>query len=139
MSGELLADPWCRVASAATGNTLRFTRRENDWIIDVGEHLGFCVECMWRIRTAAGIELVDTDDGQIFGLPAPVDAEASANGLVANAHLVEVALDETTADLAFRLSNGSIVEVLSNSSGYESWQAYLGGELMAVGGGQGLR
>lgn len=133
------AATWHRIEAEVLGKPSRFTRRENDWVIDFGDRFGFCVESMWRIRGPEGIALVDTDNGQVFGLPAPVDAEAEANKIVADSQVVEFTFDSATADLKFHLSSGLIIEVFSNSTGYESWQAYVGGELVAVGGSYGLR
>jgi hypothetical protein len=119
--------------------SLRVTRRENDWVFDFGNDAQLHVAALWRFRSKTQILLTDLDDGQLFGLPAPVDAEARANEIVEAATTVSFDFDEATADLRVGLSNGVLLEIITSSGGYESWQAYAGGELLAVGGNEGLR
>lgn len=123
----------------ALGYGARFTRRENDWVLDIGEHLSICIEASWRLRTTEHILATDADDGHQFGLPAPVDAERSANDALRNLTVSSLRCDLGTADLQIGFSNELTIDVWTNSLGYESWQAYVRKELFAVGGNGGLR
>lgn len=136
-----MIDPWREIESNILGKSLRITRRESDWVFDFGENLGFglCVQTPWRLRNELEILLTDSDDGQRFGLVTPIDAEARGNELMTGAVVTAFCFDVPTADLKIEFSNGVRVEILTNSSGYESWQAYLGTELVAVAGNGGLR
>lgn len=107
---------------AVVGRSCRVKRRETDWDFDLSGNVGFAVNCHWRLISAAGILRTDEDDGQVFGLPAPVDAESNANDLLAGATVSSATVDRVTADLCVRFSNGLRLELLNNSAGYEGWQ-----------------
>ena len=120
---------------------LAFTRREADWVLEFGQYVFLCVECFWRLRNTHGLLLTSEDEGQRFGLPAPINAEEKANALVSSNKVIAATIDPTTADIRIVLTNEIVCEILTNSSGYESWQAYenkLGGEMLGVGANGGL-
>jgi len=128
-----------KLQQTVRGQEARATRRETDWAFEFGTGNFINVEAAWRIRNTERILLVDTDDGQQFGLPSPVDAASTANNVLSGRATQSVAFNEVTGDLTLQLSGSLWLEVLTNSSGYESWQAYSQGELIAVGGNGGLR
>lgn len=134
-----MTNPWHQLDVSAIGNPVHVKRREADWVFNFGDTFSLTVEASWRIRDTKMILLTNTDDGQQFGLPAPVDAEKRANEIMVGAVVHAFDYDASTADLKFELSKGLIIEILTNSGGYESWQAYKGGNLLAVGGNGGLR
>lgn len=104
------------------GRSCSVKRRATDWAFDLGSNLGLAVGCHWRLVSSEGIAVTDEDDGQVFGLPAPVDAETKANDLLTGATVSSAAVDRLTADLCMRFSNGLRLDLLNNSSGYEGWQ-----------------
>ena len=61
------------------------------------------------------------DDGQRFGLPAPVDAEALLRQHVENHRLISVEVNTASSDLRLRFDNELALEILNLSSGYECW------------------
>ena len=132
-------DGWTKLQDQVVGNQLRISRLEHQWDFDFGGQLRMSIEASWRLRNNDGILLTDSDDGHQFGLSAPVDAETRGNELLNGAEASSFKFDNTTADLKIAFTNGILIEVLTTSSGYESWQAYVGGELLAVGGNGGLR
>jgi hypothetical protein len=81
--------------------------------------------------------LTSEDDGQKFGLPAPVvGAEEAARRLVGGS-VESVDLRAGTLDLDLRFDTGYVLQVLPDSSGYEAWQVTdRGREFIAVGGGE---
>jgi hypothetical protein len=140
MAAEDGLTTWLAMLQNLVGEPIRFARRESDWVIDVGEVVGFCVGCFWRLVTDEGIVVSSEDDGHLFGLPAPVDAERDANRAVLGETLIAIKMHRATADLRFTLTSGVVIEVITTSRGYESWQAYdRAGQLQAVGGNGGLR
>jgi len=108
--------------AAVVGRFCRIERREADWVFDLGDKVGLAVGCHWRLVSADGIALTDEDDGHVFGLPAPVDAETKANDLLAGATVSCATVDRVTADLCLQFSNGFHLDLLNNSCGYEGWQ-----------------
>ncbi len=126
---------------ALVGRSCRVERREAGWSFDLQDGTGLAVECHWRLVSSESIALTDEDDGQRFGLLEAVDAEAKANALLVGATISSATIDRVTADLRLGFSNGLRLELISNSSGYEGWQAsfnHAGQEvsIVAMGGGR---
>lgn len=124
---------WEQYIQAAIGAHLRFERRDCDWLFEFDCGLRLNVGTNWRIRNAVGILLTNSDDGQQFGLPAPIDAEATANKLLAGATVESISDESSTGDLVIHLSDGKIIDVITDSSGYESWLAYIEGQPSVIG------
>jgi len=96
------------------------------------------VDCLRRIIIDERLVRTSLDHGQQFGLPAPIDVFAEAASLL-NGHRVEtVRVREETADLILQFEGGSVLEVLSNSSGYEPWNLNAPGVLLIEMGGGGV-
>lgn len=95
----------------------------------------------WRIVTNGRIAFANGDDGQQFGLPAPVDGEAKANGLIASQSITSVSIDRQTADLVIHFGDAVRLDTFNNSCGYEGWHINLppendGMSVVALGGGE---
>jgi Family of unknown function (DUF6188) len=94
------------------------------------------VECLWRIKIDSRVTLTSRDHRQQFGLPAPVDAHAEAMSRLKDRRVIEVRLDERSADLTLEFEGGLRLEVLNDSSGYEPWNLRAPGvHLVGLGGG----
>lgn len=107
------------------------------WSFNFEGRLGLNVQCPWRIVSDRGIALGSEDDGQQFGLPAPVDGGAVALKLLAAVPLKQVLVTEKTGDIVFEFESGIRLEVFNNSSGYEGWNCGTpsGLEVIGMGGG----
>src|SRR5882724_6416402 len=107
------------------------------WQFLFGDVGGVYVECPWRIIVSNTIALSASDDGHQFGLPAPLDAQISARGLVVSKVIRSVSISEV-ADLKIEFDGDTFLELFNNSSGYEAWNASVGGSasLFALGGGE---
>jgi hypothetical protein len=127
------------LASALHERHCRVTRREADWSFDFGEGLNIAAAVPWRVVTSDGIAHGVEDDGQWFGLGQPVDGEARTNELLNGQKVVGVEVDAQTADLRVIFDGGARLDFFNNSSGYEGWQAAVGGQdgltVIALGGG----
>ncbi len=55
--------------------------------------------CLWRLVEAGRIRFTSEDDGQQFGLPAPVDAASEVNGRLVGAAVEAVQLRKGLLDL----------------------------------------
>ncbi len=115
---------------------LAVSRREHDWLITFDGQVSLVVTCLWRLVEGNRIRLTNSDDGQQFGLPAPVDAAETINSRLENATIVAVTLREGTLDLQLIFDTGFTLEVIPDSSGYEAWNVLASDEqCIAVGGG----
>lgn len=112
-------------------------RREYDWVFGFDKDAGIVVACLWRLVESGRIRFTSEDDGQQFGLPAPVDASAEVNDRIAGASVEAVGLREGLLDLELRFSTGHTLQIIPASSGFEAWSARIGSrEFIAVGGGE---
>ena len=107
------------------------------WSFDFEGRLRLNVQCPWRIVSDGGIALGSEDDGQQFGLPAPVKGEAVALHLLAATPLEQLLITEKTGDVVFELESGIRLEVFNNSSGYEGWNCGTSSGLAVIGMGGG--
>jgi hypothetical protein len=115
---------------------LDFQLREHDWVLVFGVGVAIVVSCFWRIVVDGRIALADEDDGQMFGLPEPVNASERAQRLLAEA-ITNVAVRQDTGDLTLWFGTTVALELLNNSMGYEAWHFCSPGfEAVAMGGGQ---
>lgn len=132
------------LATAMTGCTCTVTRLENGWSFGFqgpdGRGAGFFVSAPWRIVAESQIVHAVDDDGQRFGLPEPVDGEATTNELLADKRVEALTVDRATADLRVEFEGGIRLDVFNNSAGYEGWNgnfALNGNDITLVGGGGG--
>lgn len=101
---------------------------------------GGCItaSCPWRLIRDGHIAISGDDQGQQFGLPAPVDAVSLVPSLLAESVIERVEVREGTADLIIHFDHSFRLEVIPFSSGYESWQVTAPdmSSIFAQGGGQ---
>jgi hypothetical protein len=113
------------------------TRREYDWVFLFDRDVNLVVACLWRLIENGRIRFTSQDNGQQFGLPAPVDAAREINSRLANSFVEKVELRAGILDLEISFSTGHVLQVIPDSSGYESWDLAFGDKLfIAVGGGE---
>ncbi len=129
---------------ATVGRTCRVHRRDNDWVFAFGDVAGDgCVlttDTLWRVVEAGRLVLTSEDDGQQFGLPAPVDAEERCAALLVGRLARSVSVDPWTADVTIQFDREARLDIISSSAGYENWQAYFrhaGQDMTLVGAGGG--
>ncbi len=113
------------------------TRRDYDWVFVVDVEVTLVAACLWRLLEGGRIRLTNQDDGHQFGHPAPVDAAIEVNRRLENVSVEAVELRQGTLDLELRFSTGHVLQVIPDSSGYESWDLSDGRrQFIAVGGGE---
>ena len=106
--------------------------------LSFGTDFSITIEALWRLSDSQSIVVTGDDHGPSFGLPAPVDAAAKANVRLADNKLESIEFDGVTGDLKLKFAGALTFEVISNSSGYESWTMWSGGEFFAAGANGGL-
>ena len=97
---------------------------------------GVVVNCLWRLVESGRIRFTSQDQGQLFGLPAPVDAAFEVNQRLADASIEAVELRQGLLDLDITFSTGHVLNIIPDSSGFEAWVLHRGDtQFIAVGGG----
>jgi hypothetical protein len=136
----MIIDWFPRLEKALLGRQCKIVRREADWVVNLIGGGSIALPIPWRIVAYGRIAFADEDDGQKFGLPAPVDGEAMANDLIASRSITSLSIDIQTADLAIHFGDAVRLDAFNNSSGYEGWHINLppengGMSIVALGGG----
>jgi len=113
-------------------------RQSARWLLSFGSDADISIECLWRIIQSERIVLTSEDHEQKFGLPAPLNASARGEALLAGKFVTSAQLREATADIILTFEHELKMEILSTSAGYESWQLRdpKGMSYVAQGGGQ---
>jgi len=122
------------------GRTIREVRLNGptQWLFSFEPGIGIGVECPWRLLQDGHVTISSEDHLQQYGLPAPLDAVATASGLLGPCPVSHVEVRDGTADLILEFGGSLRLEVLPISSGYESWSVSTpsGFQVIAQGGGQ---
>src|SRR5271165_6286524 len=105
----------------------------DDWVFHFGGGVVLNTQSRWRLLSQEAILLTSEDDGQQYGLPKPVDASASIRELLANRVVTTVEVDQASADLTIVFDNGTVLQIVNLSSGYEAWTLTSEGDFMMVG------
>lgn len=108
------------------------------WVFQFGEGCSLTIESSWRVLDTTHIVVTDIDHEQQFGLPEPKDARMTALEAIGKSPVTESSYAPVTGDLRVVFSNGTVLEALTNSCGYESWILNRpdGKMLVATGGGR---
>lgn len=134
------ADLFPQLEKKLLGRQCEIARREADWVINLVGGGSIALPIPWRIVADGRIVFANEDDGQQFGLTAPVDEEARTNDLIASRSITRMSIDSQTADLTIHFGDAVRLDSFNNSSGYEGWHISLppengGMTVIALGGG----
>jgi hypothetical protein len=122
------------LAKAHTIQTVEFD--DFNWFFRFSDDEWLRVTTLWRVTQAGGIRRTSTDHGQWFGLQAPVDAAREAEELLLGHLFQTISIKDGTADLSIELPNETMLQVITDSSGYEPWELHIEDrQLIAYGGG----
>lgn len=104
----------------------------------VFENYRINLSCPWRIVAGTKIQAADSDHGQQFGLPSPVDVCEKARLLLSGNHITGGQINTKTGDFVLEFDGKKRLEVFNNSSGYEAWSMQMpdGRSLIAISGGE---
>jgi len=111
------------VAAVLVGAALTRVERlpHKYWVFHFGKNVRLNIEAPWRLISKDSILVTREDDGQKFGLPAPVDAEAELRKRIEGHQVTAAATNRATSDLTLQFDNSFTLEVFNDSSGYECW------------------
>jgi hypothetical protein len=128
-----------RIAADLVGHQLQDLEwREHDLLFSFTTGARLRVACPWRIVSDGRISFAESDDGQFFGLPAPIDGAAKSKELLLGKAIEQIAIRADAADLTITFRSAVSLEIWNNSSGYEGWELHdaRGFHVVAMGGGQ---
>ena len=103
------------------------------WVFQFGSDVVLSTQSEWRALSQEAILLTSGDDGQQYGSPKPVDAEASVRELLKNRVVAKVDVEQASADFTIQFDDGTIFQIVNLSSGYEAWTLTSEGDFTIVG------
>jgi hypothetical protein len=128
---------WTQLESFVGKSLRTIEKLDWSWSFRFDAPLLISTEAPWRFIKERRVIVTDGDDGQRFGLPAPVDASACVLSSLPAPKVHSVVLDEETGDLRIYFAADVYLEFLQLSGGYEAWRARTGeGEIICCGGGE---
>jgi hypothetical protein len=105
----------------------------DNWVFQFGNGVVLSTQSQWRLLSQEAILLTSQDDGQQYGSPKPVDAQASVRELLKDRIVSKVNVDQASADFSIHFDNGTILQIVNLSSGYEAWTLNSEGDHLMVG------
>ena len=94
------------------------------------------IESLWRLLSSGTLVRTNRDEGQLFGHKEPVQAISDLSRKLHGRTLTAIQVTPGTAD--FTLHFGvQVLQIISDSSGYEAWQVEGPAGTVAVGQGGG--
>ena len=103
------------------------------WVFKFGNGVVLSTQSQWRLLSPIAILLTSEDDGQKYGLPKPVDAVASIRKLLENRVVAKAQVEHASADFTTYFDNGTVLQIVNLSSGYEAWKLESEGDFLMVG------
>src|SRR5262245_60966208 len=82
------------------------------------------VETLWRVIAEGTIQVTSTDHRHTFGLMEPVDSAIRAVQAMSSAAVRQASVRSDTGDVVVVFENDTTLEILTTSSGYESWSVF---------------
>ena len=123
------------VARVLSGRRFRgIQRHEYSWVFEFDDSIDLTAECPWRILSNE-IVFTDSDHGQQFGLPAPLDGQQEVVQRLCDRIVERAQIREVTGDLSIEFTGRVTLELLNLSGGYEAWQLSSDGTLIVAQGG----
>ena len=112
-------------------------RREFSWGFIFDDDIAIESQSTWRLLEQGRIVVASEDEGQRFGRPAPMDLVVEVGLRISGSIVTGICLQAGTLDLRLQFDSGDALELISNSSGYESWAVSAPGRsFIAAGGGE---
>ena len=120
---------------------LKFTffsyfQESNTWNFNFEEKVSLQSECLWRLLYKGKIKFTSNDHGQSYGHKEPHDLEKEVMKLLQNISLFKIERNLLTGDLFLEFEKGYQFQLLTDSSGFESWSLEINSKQI-IGLGQG--
>ncbi|WP_299824351.1 hypothetical protein [uncultured Pontibacter sp.] len=113
-----------------------YFKESNTWNFNFEEKISLQSECLWRFLHGGKIRYTSNDHGQKYGHEKPYDLETEIQKLLHNTALHRIDRNLLTGDLYLEFEQEYKFELLTDSSGFESWSLEIG-KRQIIGLGQG--
>jgi len=103
-----------------TVTKIELDKETQEWVFDFSNDINLRVSTPWRIIDDKQILRTSGDEGQIYGLPKPVNVSESVMNLLIGRKIINFTADPITTDLTFDFDGNLKIQTF-NDSGYEPW------------------
>jgi hypothetical protein len=79
------------------------------------------LESFWRYIHNNKVVLSYKDNGQLYGRKEPVNIETELKVHIEKTKIIKIEITRPVNDLQLHFSNGGMIEILTDSCGYEIW------------------
>jgi hypothetical protein len=101
--------------------SVNYDSDSDSWNFEFADRISFNVSAMWRLLIEKHIRFVSLDNGHQFGLSRPLDLVSELTEILRGRSLLEIKVQQFTADLFLKLSDNIQIEIFISSSGYETY------------------
>ena len=117
---------------------IRLDKEAQEWVFNFSDDVFVRISTPWRIINNEQILQTSGDEGQIYGLPQPVNVSKNVMNILKDKKITGFANDTITADLTFEFEGNLKIQTFGDSAGYEPWKMYFknGLEYVAQGSGK---
>jgi hypothetical protein len=116
--------------------SLIYYSESDTWSFTFEQQVNIQAECLWRFLKNGKIVAISNDHRQNYGLEKPHDLEKEIPDLLKSTLLLKVYRNTKTGDLSLEFDNNFLIELLTDSSGFEHWNLQIG-SIRYIGFGQG--
>jgi hypothetical protein len=116
----MIIDKTLFVGKRITG--IIYDKETLSWFFDFDSDKYIRINVPWRLTDKTKILRASGDEGQIYGLPKPIDVAKDVMCLLKNKTITDFTTDEITADLIFELDGNLKIQTFGDSIGYEAWE-----------------
>jgi hypothetical protein len=99
----------------------RFEKPGEGWFFRFEGGIYLTVESLWRVISATAIAITSEDDGQLYGLQAPLDAAVIGLEVISRHTVTGVDIDATSSDLTIHFGADLRLQIVNDTSGFEAW------------------
>ncbi|MEW6026769.1 MAG: hypothetical protein AB1599_05715 [Planctomycetota bacterium] len=103
-----------------TVTKIELDKETQEWVFDFSNDINLRVSTPWRIINDKEILRTSGDEGQIYGLPEPVNVGKNVMDLLKGKKITNFNADPITTDLTFEFDGNLKIQTF-NDSGYEPW------------------
>ncbi len=98
----------------------------NWWCFVFEDGIAITLTTFWRVLQNNKILRVSEDEGQLFGLEKPINLIEFLSQKLSGLVLTEIIIRKNTADIVLLITEEIKIEVFISSSGYESYELWVG-------------
>lgn len=113
-----------------------FDKDSSTWQLMFENSVLVQIRCFWRLLKHGRIKWTVNDHGHQYGLNKPINLTEVIESELNERNLIEIQRNTLTGDLFLKFDENFVLEIYTDSKGYETWILnYDGKQIVGMGGG----